>query len=104
MLTHLLAQLADHSSDILGFVMTITFMFNVGDIDADLSDATQQPWVAVIYRITGSKAATIILLVVMIIMVRCSFDLIYPLMSAVLLLRSESGHNILSASLCIRSR
>jgi choline transport protein len=42
--------------------------FNLGNIDKDLSDPSEQPWVAIIYRITGSKAATIVLLIVMIIM------------------------------------
>ena len=43
-------------------------MFNLGDIDKDLSDPSFQPWVAIILRITGSKAATIVLLIVMIVM------------------------------------
>lgn len=43
-------------------------MFNLGDINADLMDPSEQPWVAIILRITGSKAATIVLLIVMIIM------------------------------------
>lgn len=54
---------------ILGFTTTVTFMFNLGNIEEDLSDLSGQPWVAVIYRITGSKAATIVLLCVMIVMV-----------------------------------
>ena len=53
---------------VLGFVTTVTLCFNLGDIDKDLSDPSGQPWVAIIYRITGSKAATIVLLIVMIIM------------------------------------
>ena len=43
-------------------------MFNLGNINKDLSDPSFQPWVAIILRITGSKAATIVLLIVMIIM------------------------------------
>ena len=53
-------------ADVLGFIMTITFMFALGDIDADLSDPSGQPWVAVIYRITGSQAATIVLILIMV--------------------------------------
>ena len=53
---------------ILGFVTTVTFVFNMGDVDLDLSAPSGQPWVAVILRITGSKAATIVLIIVMIIM------------------------------------
>ncbi|KAF2172080.1 hypothetical protein M409DRAFT_62895 [Zasmidium cellare ATCC 36951] len=53
---------------ITGFVMTITFMSNLGDLDAALESATGQPWVYVMYTITGSKAATIVLVVVMTIM------------------------------------
>ena len=52
----------------LGFITTITLMSNLGDISAALNDRSGQPWVAVIYEITGSKAATIVLIVVMIIM------------------------------------
>lgn len=54
---------------ITGFIMTVTFMFNLGDIDAALESATGQPWVYVMYTITGSKAATIVLVVVMTVMV-----------------------------------
>ncbi|KAK3679100.1 hypothetical protein LTR37_021446 [Vermiconidia calcicola] len=53
---------------ILGFSMTITFMFNLGSLKDDLASATGQPWVAVIQRITRSRAASIILTVLMIIM------------------------------------
>ena len=53
---------------VLGFLTTVSFVFNMGDLAVDLQDASGQPWVAVMYRITGSRAATIVLLVVMIIM------------------------------------
>lgn len=43
--------------------MTITF------IDDDLASSTGQPWVAVVLRITGSRAAAIVLVIVMILMV-----------------------------------
>jgi choline transport protein len=48
--------------------MTITFMFALGDISADLSHPSGQPWVAVILRITGSRAATIIFILIMMFM------------------------------------
>ena len=51
---------------ILGFVTTVTFMFNLGDLEADLSDPSGQPWVAVIRRVTGSQAATIVLILIMV--------------------------------------
>ncbi|KAK4635121.1 hypothetical protein CLAFUR4_02155 [Fulvia fulva] len=53
---------------ITGFTMMITFMFNLGDLPAALESATGQPWVAVLYAITGSKAAAIVLTLVMICM------------------------------------
>lgn len=49
----------------LGFITTVTLMCNVGDIAAALQDRSGQPWVAVIYEITGSKAATIVLVITM---------------------------------------
>lgn len=55
---------------ILGFVTTVTFMFNLGDLDAILESSTGQPWVATLYTITGSKAGTIVLIVIMTVMVR----------------------------------
>lgn len=64
---------------VLGFVTTISFMFSLGNIDDDLASRTGQPWVAVIQRITGSKAATIVLIVVMIIMVSSSTSLPWQL-------------------------
>lgn len=45
--------------------MTITFMFALGNIDEDLAHPSGQPWVAVILRITGSRVAAIILILVM---------------------------------------
>lgn len=54
---------------IMGFATTVTLMFNLGNLQDDLADMSGQPWVVIIYRITGSKAATIVLLVVMITLV-----------------------------------
>lgn len=49
---------------ILGLVGLISFLSNLGPIDDSLYVYGGQPWVAVIYRITGSKAATIIMILV----------------------------------------
>ncbi len=46
--------------------MTVSFMFAIGDVNADLMDPSGQPWVAVVYRITGSRAATIVLILIMV--------------------------------------
>ena len=54
---------------VLGFLTTVTLMFNLGSVAEDINDPSGQPWVAIVYRITDSKPATIVLLVVMIIMV-----------------------------------
>lgn len=70
---------------VLGFTTTVTLMFSLGNVDADLADVSGQPWVAIIYRITGSKAATIVLIVVMITMVSSAistFKADYTLTSA----------------------
>ncbi|KAK4981162.1 hypothetical protein LTR28_003411 [Elasticomyces elasticus] len=53
---------------VLGFVITVTFMFTLGDLNIDLASVTGQPWVAVVQNSTKSFAATVVLLVVMIIM------------------------------------
>lgn len=53
----------------LGFITMITFVSNLGNIDDDLASSTGQPYIAVILTITGSKAAAVVLTVVMIIMV-----------------------------------
>lgn len=53
---------------VLGFVTTVTLMSNLGNVADDLSDPSGQPWVVIVYRITGSKEATITLLVIMIVM------------------------------------
>lgn len=53
-----------------GIAATVTVMSNLGDITKDLADPSGQPWVAIVYRITDSKAATLVLIMVMILMVR----------------------------------
>ena len=49
---------------IIGLIALINFLFNVGPIDDSLYNYGGEPWVAVIYRITGSKAATVVLILV----------------------------------------
>ncbi|KAK6434235.1 hypothetical protein LTR95_009585 [Oleoguttula sp. CCFEE 5521] len=56
---------------VMGTVALITFMFNVGPIDDGLYIYGGQPWVTVIYRITGSKAATIMMIVIVAINFYC---------------------------------
>lgn len=55
----------------LGFITTVSFMSNLGDVAAALNDRSGQPWVAVIFEVTGSKPATIVLISVMIINFFC---------------------------------
>ncbi|KAK3680311.1 hypothetical protein LTR37_021346 [Vermiconidia calcicola] len=49
---------------VVGIVGLVSFMFNIGPIDDSLYVYGEQPWVAVIYRITGSQAATIVMIVI----------------------------------------
>ncbi|KXT18960.1 hypothetical protein AC579_8709 [Pseudocercospora musae] len=53
---------------ITGFVTTVTFMFTLGNLEDIPASSTGQPWVAVMYKITGSKAATITLVILMTVM------------------------------------
>lgn len=55
---------------VTGFIATITLMSNLGDIEETLADPSGQPWVAVMLRATGSEAATLVLIFVLIVMVR----------------------------------
>jgi L-asparagine transporter-like permease len=48
--------------------MTISFMFALGDVEADLSHPSGQPWVAVILRVTSSRAAIIVSILIMMFM------------------------------------
>lgn len=95
----------------LGFITTVTLMSNLGDLQAALNDRSKQPYVAVIYEITGSKAATIVLVGVMIIMV--SWDGlpyeedervadVYGL--TVLFLQRQPGDDFFTTSLRVRQR
>lgn len=49
--------------------MVISLMCNLGSIEDALDSSTGQPYLAVILRITDSKAAAIVLAIVMILMV-----------------------------------
>jgi choline transport protein len=60
---------------ILGFVMTVTFMFTIGNVDEALATPTLQPYVAVLQNATRSRGATITLTVVVaIMMVFCAVN------------------------------
>ncbi|KJX99138.1 amino acid permease like protein [Zymoseptoria brevis] len=52
----------------LGLITIITFMFAIDDLPALLDSKTGQPWAQLIWNITGSKAATIVLILVMMVM------------------------------------
>ena len=49
---------------LIGLVALITFMFNIGPVDDSLYQYYGQPWIAVMYRITGSQAAVIVFIVI----------------------------------------
>lgn len=50
---------------VLAFVMTVTFMFTVGDVNAALNSPTGQPYIEVVLNATQSKGATLVLTIVM---------------------------------------
>jgi len=50
---------------LLGFIMTITIMFTVGDVESVIATPTGQPYVQVILNATGSRGATIVLTALM---------------------------------------
>lgn len=50
---------------VLAFVMTVTFMFTVGDVNAALNSPTGQPYIEVLLNATQSRSGTIVLTVVM---------------------------------------
>jgi amino acid transporter len=50
---------------ILGFIMTITFMFTVGDVEAALSSPTGQPYIQVLLNATQSTRGTIAMTVLL---------------------------------------
>lgn len=60
---------------IMGFVMTITLMFTIGDVSVALASPTGQPYVAVLLTATNSLGATVTLTVVVaILMVFCAVN------------------------------
>lgn len=93
---------------IVGLIGLISFLFNVGPIDNSLYDYGGQPWVAVIYRITGSKAATIVLIIVVAINVKQTIPnnnaLLLLTKIAVLLLANELRYDVLKAAVGLCKR
>lgn len=91
----------------LGFVTTVTLMSNLGDIKAALNDPSRQPYVAVIYELTKSKGATIVLVVIMIIMVNGRLAVSTRSITAdeeVLFLRRQSSNHLLATGFRFRQR
>lgn len=74
----------------MGLVGLISFLFNVGPIDDSLYRYGGQPWVAVVYRITGSKAATIVLILVIAVNVRYTLPAV-PALTLSLMPQSSSS-------------
>lgn len=60
---------------ILGFIMLVTLVFCLGDLDAALSSATQQPYVEILLNATQSKSATLALTsIIFILLVACAVN------------------------------
>lgn len=97
---------------VVGTIGLISFMFNIGEISDDLYIYGGQPWVAVIYRITNSKAATIVMILVVAVNVglhppddRSRAELTDTRVR-VLLLADQHGHDLVQTDLgfCARQR
>lgn len=56
----------------MGFVAGVTVIFCAGDLDAVLANGTQQPFVTIFYNSTGSKAGTVIMVVLIMSCALCS--------------------------------
>ena len=60
---------------ILGFIMLVTLVFCIGDLDAALESATQQPYVEILLNATQSKAATLTLTsIIFVLLVACAVN------------------------------
>lgn len=46
---------------VLAFIMAITLIFCVGDVDAVISDTSSTPFVVIFYNSTQSKAGTVVM-------------------------------------------
>lgn len=95
---------------VVGTIGLISFMFNIGEITDDLYIYGGQPWVAVIYRITNSKAATIVMILVVAVNVSLPrsnsclrADYADPF-TPVFLLADQHGHDIFQTDLGICAR
>ena len=60
---------------ILGFIMLVTLVFCIGDLDAALESPTQQPYVEILLNATQSKAATLTLTsIIFVLLVACAVN------------------------------
>lgn len=60
---------------IAGFIMLVTLVFCIGDLDAALESPTQQPYVEILLNATQSKAATLTLVsIIFVLLVACAVN------------------------------
>lgn len=60
---------------ILGFIMLVTLVFCIGDLDATLESPTQQPYVEILLNATQSKAGTLALTsIIFVLLVACAVN------------------------------
>lgn len=52
----------------LAFIMAITLIFTIGDIEQVLATATGQPWIQIIYNATKSTGATNVMVIIVIVL------------------------------------
>lgn len=60
---------------ILGFIMLVTLVFCIGDLDTALESPTEQPYVEILLNATQSKSATLALTsIIFILLVACAVN------------------------------
>lgn len=57
-----------------GWLMTVTFMQNITDLEKILNSSTGQPWIGLILDITRSRVASIVVTIVMMVLVSISSE------------------------------